>query len=56
MQVPMDQAKNSLDMITNFVDDKPFKTGDVAIGPGQAVHPHSQALASVARPLRLVNS
>ena len=53
LQVPMDQAKSALDMISHFVEGEPLKTRASAVMAGQAVHPHSQA---VARPLRIINS
>lgn len=54
--VPMDKAENSLDMITKFVNNEPLKTSGDVVVPRQAVHPHSQAVAGVPRPLRLVKS
>ena len=53
LQVPMDQAKSALDMISHFVEDKSLDSRASAVVAGQAVHPHSQA---VARPLRIINS
>jgi hypothetical protein len=55
----MDKAENSLDMITNFVNNKPLKTAEGTQLTAQAIHPHiqnGQGVSSEARPLRLVNA